>query len=212
MSVIFYKLLVSLSSVRAITHRIKHMHESLQKFGKYVAVMKRLPSLSSNADINSWLGPILSSPYCRSHKLFYCVKPYWGYFSYFVVATRARSHKSIHLKFTRVHGWAGTGEYAETLWTCHFHQNIKRCEWSQQRSRLCQVKTLLLLWFMRFFFSLWSFANAVYSVALKSYSYGRCRVAPLSDCIHSFHQEMPVQKSVHFIALKTGLFHLGIYE
>lgn len=130
--------------------RIKHMHESLQKFGKYVAFMKRLPSFSSNAAMNSCLGPILSSPSCTSHKLFYCVKPNWGYFSYFVVATRARSHKSIHLKFTRVHGWAGTGEYAETLWTCNFHQNIKRCEWSQQRSRLCQVKPLLLL-FMHIF-------------------------------------------------------------
>lgn len=111
-------------------------------------------SLSSNAAMNSWLGPILSSLYCMSHKLFYCAKPNWGYFSCFVIATRARSHKSIHLKFTCVHGWAGTGEYAETLWTCHFHQNIKRCEWSQQRSRLCQVKPLLLLWFMRIFLPL----------------------------------------------------------
>lgn len=116
--------------------------------------MKKLPSSSSNADMSAWLGPTLSSPYCTSHKLFCCVKPNWGYFFYFIAATRARSHKSIHLKFTRVYGWAGTGEYAETLWTCHFHQNIKRCKWSQQRSRLCQVKPLLLLWFMHIFSAL----------------------------------------------------------
>lgn len=55
-------------------HRIKHMHESLQKFGKHVVVMNRLPSFACNAAINSWLGPILSSPHCMSHKLFYCAK------------------------------------------------------------------------------------------------------------------------------------------
>lgn len=173
-------------------------------------------SLSSNAAMNSWLGPILSSPYCMSHKLFYCAKPNWGYFSCFVVATRARSHKSIHLKFTCVHGWAGTGEYAETLWTCHFYQNIKRCEWSQQRSRLCQVKPLLLLWFMHIFLPLVLLKCCSVlkfcSVTLKSHSFGRCRAAPLSDGICSFHQKMPVQKDVHFIALKTGSFYVGIYK
>lgn len=112
--------------------------------------------------------------YYMSHKLFYSVKPNWGYFSYFVAATRARSHKSIHLKFTRVHGWAGTGEYAETLWTCHFHQNIKRCEWSQQRSRLCQVKPLLLL-FMCIFLPLvlcncWLFCSSEVSQLWKMQS------------------------------------------
>lgn len=127
MRVIFYKWVVSPSSVRAATHRTEHTHESLQKFGKCGVVMNRLPSFASDAAINSWLDPILSSSRCMSHKLFYCAKPNWGYFSYFVVATRARSHKSIHLKFTCFHGWAGTGEYAETFWTCHFHQNIKRC-------------------------------------------------------------------------------------
>lgn len=45
MRIIFYKWLVSLSSVRAVTHKVKHMHESLQKFGKNCCHCKQVAQL-----------------------------------------------------------------------------------------------------------------------------------------------------------------------
>lgn len=54
-------------------------------------------------------------------------------------ATGAGSYQPVYLQLALVHGRAGAGEHAEALQPGHLHTHSPRCQWRQQRGRLCQV-------------------------------------------------------------------------
>lgn len=73
----------------------------------------------------------------------HCVRLLLFFFFSHCAATRTGSNKLVHLQPATVNGRAGAGEHVETLRPSHFHTYPEGLQWTQQRSGLRKVRSLL---------------------------------------------------------------------